>query len=142
MKSVVWTIFRQSSGILLSFLALSMIARNIGPSLQGQYSLLVILPQTLFSLFSFGTISALVYFYNVESKEYRQSVITHLTVFNLFLVLAYVTLPLYKNKFFEGIPESLIVTSLLLFPVIFLNFFLQGVQQAKQKWFFLSSDLL
>lgn len=135
-KNTVMTLSRQISGILIGLLATVIIARILGPKGNGIYQLVVLLPTMLMTLLNFGVGSSSVYFVGRKKFPIGDILKTN-TVSGLFLsllsvILGFLSVFFFSNRFFSGVPLSYLYSILLIMPVLLLNEFylvlFQGVQ--------------
>jgi O-antigen/teichoic acid export membrane protein len=134
----VLTVFRQLLGSVLALLAMMLIARTLGSEGQGQYTMTIILPVMLFTMLNGGAPTSTVYY--VAQKRYSLQVI-YSTNFYSALLLSLVAAAIgamvvlfYQERFFEGVPQSLLLVVLLALPLIFVQRNLQTIFQGEEDF--------
>ena len=138
-KNTLMTLSRQVSGILIGLLATIIIARTLGPSGNGMYNLVVLLPTTLMTLLNFGVGSASVYY--IGRKKFpiadilKTNTMSGLILSLLSIVIGFITVYFFSDRFFNGVPPIYLYSILLLMPILMLNEFylvlFQGVHDFK-----------
>lgn len=124
-KNTIMTISRQVSSILIGLLSTIIIARLLGPSGNGMYSLVTLLPTMLLTMLNFGIGSSSVYF--VGKKKYPlQTILKTNTLIGLLLslvsiIIGIIVVLFFSEEFFKGVPHSYLYWILLLMPFLILN---------------------
>ena len=127
------TVVRQVLSIVFGFLAMVVIARVLGKSGQGQYTLAVLLPTLLFTLLNSGLSISTVYF--LGQKKYTDKEIYSTNLFTSFLLslvsiaTGFVIIFFFKDYFFENLSSKLLLYTLLIIPLIFTQKNLQTIFQ-------------
>lgn len=133
------SIVRQVLTMLISMLAIIVIARYLGPDGQGNYALIILLPNLLGTLLNFGVGVSAAYYIGKEKYPLKDIYKTNVILSNIFsllsLLIAIFILFIFKEAFFEQIPISLLIIVLISVPFIFIRQFLlvifQGLQDFK-----------
>jgi O-antigen/teichoic acid export membrane protein len=132
------TVIRQIFSLIIGLIAMTLIARILGPEKQGQYTLAILLPTTLFTFFNSGISISTVYF--VGQKKYSDSQIYFSNFFSsLLLSLLSILFGLFvvvflSDYFFANIPVQLLLYTLLLIPLIYLQKILQSFLHSKEDF--------
>ncbi|MDN5201644.1 oligosaccharide flippase family protein [Fulvivirgaceae bacterium BMA10] len=136
LKNTILTFFQQTAGILVGLVTSIFIARLLGPDGQGQLALLILLPMMLYSFLNMGISPSTIYF--LGRKETDRNTILKTNFYStillslIALLAGFIVITLFHDKFFDGVPEKLL---LLILPVaipIFFNqnfrVFFQGIE--------------
>lgn len=141
-KSVVYnsvlTVARQLIGSLIGVVAIIIIARVLGKEGQGEYTLAILLPTVLYTMLNGGISTATVYFlgqrkYNLE-EVYSTNVISSLALSLLSFIVGLVVVFFFKDFFFKGIPQQLLLYTLLILPLLYVQKNFQTIFQAKEDF--------
>lgn len=141
-KSVVYnsvlTVFRQLIGALLGVVSVMIIARVLGKEGQGDYTLTILLPTVLYTMFNGGLSNATVYFigqkkYSLE-EVYSTNVLSSIVLSGLSVVLGVIVVFCFQDYFFQGIPQQLLLYSLLILPLMYVQKNLQTIFQGKEDF--------
>lgn len=132
------TFVRQILSIMFGLLAMVIIARALGKSGQGQYTLAILLPTLIFTLLNSGLSISTVYF--IGQKKYTDEEVYSTNLFTSFLlsivsvVTGLVIIYFYKDYFFENLSSKLLLYTLLIIPLIFTQKNLQTIFQGKEDF--------
>lgn len=132
------TVVRQVLSIVFGLLAMVIIARVLGKSGQGQYTLAILLPTLLFTLLNSGLSISTVYF--LGQKKYTDEEIYSTNLFTSFLLslvsiaTGLVIIFFFKDYFFENLNSKLLLYTLLIIPLIFTQKNLQTIFQGKEDF--------
>lgn len=132
------TVVRQVLSILFGLLAMVIIARILGKSGQGQYTLAILLPTLLFTLLNSGLSISTVYF--IGQKKYTDEEVYSTNLFTSFLLsivsitTGLVVIYFFKDYFFENLSSKLLLYTLLIIPLIFTQKNLQTIFQGKEDF--------
>lgn len=132
------TVVRQVLSIVFGLLAMVIIARVLGKSGQGQYTLAILLPTLLFTLLNSGLSISTVYF--LGQKKYTDEEIYSTNLFTSFLLslvsiaTGFVIIFFFKDYFFENLSSKLLLYTLLIIPLIFTQKNLQTIFQGKEDF--------
>ncbi|MBF90968.1 MAG: hypothetical protein CMP75_04320 [Flavobacteriales bacterium] len=141
-KSVVYnsilTVIRHLLGSLIGVVAIIIIARVLGKEGQGEYTLAILLPTILYTMLNGGISTATVYFlgqrkYNLE-EVYSTNFISSLALSLVSFIVGLFIVFFYKDFFFKGIPQQLLLYSMLVLPLLYLQKNLQTIFQAKEDF--------
>jgi O-antigen/teichoic acid export membrane protein len=146
MKNSVITLTRQFVSILIGILLLIILARFLGPSGQGKYSLITLLPLMLLTFLNLGLNTSTIYY--VSKKEinlnqvFNTNFIIALILAALSIVIGIIVIFLLANNKFENVEQSLIFLSLSAMPFMFLMIFMQTIFQGLQNFKMFNSILV
>lgn len=141
-RSVVYnsilTVVRQLIGSLIGVFAVIIIARVLGKAGQGEYTLAILLPTVLYTMLNCGFSTATVYFlgqrkYTLE-EVYSTNLISSLLLSLLSIFVGLVVVFLFKDFFFNGMPQQLLLFTLLVLPFLYVQKNLQTIFQAKEDF--------
>lgn len=124
--------------MILSFVSTIIIARVLGPEKQGIYTLVVLLPNMLVTFFNIGIGSASVYY--VGKRKYSIETIVSTNIFLALIVcvisiaIGILSIILFRDTFFKGVPIIYLFVILSVLPLLFANSFLQSVFQGLQDF--------
>lgn len=124
--------------MILGFASSIIIARALGPEKQGIYALVVLLPNMLVTFLNVGIGSASVYY--VGKRKYSIETIVSTNVFLALLislisiVIGIISIFLFRDTFFKGVPIIYLFIILSVLPLLFANSFLQAVFQGLQDF--------
>ena len=141
-KSVVYnsalTVLRQVTGIIIGMLSAMIIARILGADGQGKYALIILLPNMFYTLFNVGVPASTVYY--LGQKEYlledifKTNLIIAIVLSFMTGILSCLFIYIYQDVFYEHIEWSILATSLISLPFIFLTKNLQVIFQGKEEF--------
>jgi len=140
LKNSAITFFTDISSLVLSFIAMIILTRVLGPGGKGIYSLILLIPGMMMTFGSFGLESANAYF--IASKKYKvQEVFSNslILVFLLGLILILVFFGIFQMSFFQNfinekqIPAPYLWIVIALIPVSFLLVFFRGIIYGKEQ---------
>jgi O-antigen/teichoic acid export membrane protein len=146
MKNCVITLTRQFVSILIGILLLIILARFLGPSGQGKYSLITLLPLMLLTFLNLGLNTSTIYY--VSKKEinlnqvFNTNFIIALILAALSIVIGIIVIFLLANNKFENVEQSLLFLSLSAMPFMFLMIFMQTIFQGLQNFKMFNSILV
>ena len=132
------TIARQILSLVIGLLAVTIIARILGPEKQGQYTLAILLPTILYTFFNSGISISTVYL--IGQDKYSDSEVYHSNFFisaSLSLISMLVGLMVVfflSEEFFAKISLQLLLYSLFIIPLIFLQKNLQSFLHSKENF--------
>ncbi|MCM3088670.1 flippase [Bhargavaea ginsengi] len=124
--------------IALGLISSVIIARTLGPQLQGVYTLVVLLPTMLVTFMNLGIGPATVYNIGSKKESIKTVIATNIIlssvigVFSIFIGCIFIYF--FKNSIFSGVPIRLLLCVLVIVPFLFLNSFLQAVYQGIQNF--------
>lgn len=125
LKNISTTFLRQIISGLLQILILSLIANIYGPTGNGIFAQVILLPTILMTLLNFGVGSACVYYINSKKIEKENVLLAIYEIFKFQIVLAYVigffVIIIFKDTVFSDISLQLLISSLVFFPFILLS---------------------
>ena len=135
--TVFWTLTARAGELILSVASVVLLARLLGPTGKGLFSLAVLLPQLIYTLTHAGIGPATAY--HIAQKRFppRQMLANSLLLVALLagigLVCGWVLVAVFQPAFFNGVPRTLLYLSLLIFPanllVLWLHDTLLGAKQ-------------
>ena len=117
------TVIRQVLSIIFGLFAMIIIARVLGSSGQGKYTLAILLPNLLYTLLNSGLSVSTVFY--LGQKKYSDSQIYSTNLFtSLLLSIASIFIGLiiiffFKDYFFESLTVKLLLYTLLIIPLLF-----------------------
>jgi len=124
--------------IILGLVTTIIIARTLGPELQGIYTLIVLLPTMLVTFMNFGIAPATVFSIGKNKRTLNTIVSTNIVLSFFISIFAIVIGILFailtQNTFFEGVALKALLIVLLVLPFLFINSFLQAVYQGTQNF--------
>ena len=132
------TVIRQVLSIIFGLFAMIIIARVLGSSGQGQYTLAILLPTLLYTLLNSGLSISTVFY--IGQKKYSDCQIYSTNLFtSLLLSIASIFIGLiiiffFKDYFFESLTVKLLLYSLLIIPLLFTQKNLQTIFQGKEDF--------
>lgn len=137
-RNIVFTLLRQLSSVLVGLGLSILLARTLGPKGNGIYTLALLFPTLLSSFFNLGLAPANVYFISRGEISVYNAFKTNLCI-GFFLSLSGViagtlTILLFPNILFPGVPSLLLWISLVTFPVSLIQSFLVSLLQAVQDF--------
>lgn len=138
LKNTLMTISRQISAILIGLLYTVIIARALGPSGNGMYQLVILLPTMLMTILNLGVGSASVYFigqkkFDIHTIAKNNSVLGLVLSF-ISIVLGLLFVLLFGEQYFSTIPLSYVYLTLMVMPFLFLNEYYLVLFQGKQDF--------
>jgi O-antigen/teichoic acid export membrane protein len=132
------TILRQILSLVIGLVTATFIARILGPEKQGQYTLAILLPMMLFTFFNSGVSISTVYF--VGQKKYSDSEVYHSNFF-ISILLSFVSILVglfvvfyLSDFFFANLSIQLLLYTLLIIPIIFIQKNLQSFLHSKENF--------
>ena len=132
------TVIRQVLSICFGIIATMIIARTLGTEGQGQYTLAILLPTLLYTLFNSGLSTSTVYFLAKKKYSdidiYSTNLLTSFLLSILSILLGILVVFFFKDHFFENINKQLLFYSLLILPIIFTQKNLPTIFQAKEEF--------
>lgn len=132
------TIVRQTLSLVIGLLAATIIARILGPEKQGQYTLAILLPTILFTFFNSGISISTVYF--IGQERFSDSEVYHSNFFISFLLsilsisVGLLAVFFLSDYFFTNISVQLLLYTLLIIPIIFIQKNLQSFLHSKENF--------
>jgi len=121
LRGVTWAFLGNALSFLFSFAGSVIIARTLGPEGKGLYSLLILLPSSVFIIGKLGIPDAIVYFFGGKklsaSRAYRTSVRVYFILLLFSMVLYGASVFILKKSLFRDVGSSLIILAALLVPV-------------------------
>ena len=132
------TVIRQVLSIIFGLFAMIIIARVLGSSGQGQYTLAILLPTMLYTLLNSGLSISTVFY--IGQKKYSDCQIYSTNLFtSLLLSIASIFIGLIiifflKDYFFESLTVKLLLYTLLIIPLLFTQKNLQTIFQGKEDF--------
>jgi len=132
------TVIRQVLSIIFGLFAMIIIARVLGSSGQGQYTLAILLPNLLYTLLNSGLSISTVFY--IGQKKYSDCQIYSTNLFtSLLLSIASIFIGLiiiffFKDYFFESLTVKLLLYTLLIIPLLFTQKNLQTIFQGKEDF--------
>ena len=131
---------RQLGTGLLQLATLALIARVYGPQGNGAYTMALLLPTMLASLLNFGIAPANIYYLGTgkvsPETAWRVTLKIYAGIVAVGLLLGGGVLKLFSQQWFTGVPETMLLIALSIFPVSLLlalvSSLLQGLQQFRQ----------
>ena len=132
------TVIRQVLSIIFGLFAMIIIARVLGSSGQGQYTLAILLPTMLYTLLNSGLSISTVFY--IGQKKYSDCQIYSTNLFtSLLLSIASIFIGLiiiffFKDYFFESLTVKLLLYTLLIIPLLFTQKNLQTIFQGKEDF--------
>jgi O-antigen/teichoic acid export membrane protein len=117
---------------------MTLIARLLGPEKQGQYTLIILLPTTLYTFLNSGISISTVYFVGIKKYSDQEIYFTNL-FFSLALsffsmVIGLLVTVFFSDYFFANIPIQLLLYALLIIPMIYLQKILQSFLHSKEDF--------
>ncbi|MGC6429209.1 MAG: oligosaccharide flippase family protein [Flavobacteriales bacterium] len=132
------TLLRQAFSLLFGLLAVVLIARVLGSDSQGQYTLTILLPTILYTLFNSGISISTVYFIGQNKYSdkiiYSTNIISGLILSLISFFVGVVLILFFKDYFFENTTTVLLLYSLVLIPILFLQRTIQSFFHAKENY--------
>ena len=132
------TVIRQVLSICLGIIATMIIARTLGAEGQGQYTLAILLPTLLYTLFNSGLSTSTVYFLAKKKYSdidiYSTNLLTSFLLSILSILVGILVVFFFKDYFFENINKQLLFCSLLILPILFTQKNLPTIFQAKEEF--------
>ncbi len=134
----VLTLIRQVLSIVFGLLATMIIARVLGAEGQGKYTLAILLPTLLYTLLNSGLSSSTVYFIGkgkyTDDEVYSTNLLSSLLLSAFSMIFGGVIVLFFKEYFFEGLASQLLLYTLMILPLIFLQRNLQTIFQGKEEF--------
>ena len=114
------------------------IARVLGAEGQGKYTLAILLPTLLYTLLNSGLSASTVYFIGkgkyTDDEVYSTNLLSSLLLSTFSMLFGGVIVLFFKEYFFEGLASQLLLYTLLILPLIFLQRNLQTIFQGKEEF--------
>ena len=130
------TVIRQVLSIIFGLLAMIIIARTLGSSGQGQYTLAILLPTLLYTLLNSGLSISTVFYIGQkkysDDEIYSTNIITALLLSVLSIIIGLIIIHFFKEYFFESLTNKLLLYTLLIVPLLFTQKNLQTIFQGKE----------
>ncbi|WP_077619737.1 flippase [Bacillus sinesaloumensis] len=137
-KNTLMTISRQISAILIGLLYTVIIARVLGPTGNGIYQLIILLPTMLLTIFNLGIGSSSVYYIGKKNYHIEDILKTNTRsglLFSFFsVILGALFLLFFSEQFFQDVDPVYLFVILLLMPFLFLNEYYLVIFQGKQDF--------
>lgn len=139
-QNIISTLLRQVSSVVIGLGLSIFLARTLGPEGNGIYTLAILLPTLLTNFLNLGIAPANVYFISRGDISVRNAFQTNLWIGYLLALLGIIagtlTILLFSNALFPGVPSLILWIALLTFPVNLIQSFLvsllQGIQDFKR----------
>ncbi|EIT86921.1 hypothetical protein A374_01659 [Fictibacillus macauensis ZFHKF-1] len=137
-KNSMLTFFRQGINIVFGFVLLIVLARLLGPTGQGSYALITLLPTLLLTFLTLGMNTSSIYFIS-KGEVALQTVYINNLIIGLFLSLLSIGVGIFfviffSDLFFTATPHVLLFLCLGALPFLFLREFLQTIFQGLQDF--------
>ena len=132
------TVIRQVLSIIFGLFAMIIIARVLGSSGQGQYTLAILLPTMLYTLLNSGLSISTVFY--IGQKKYSDCQIYSTNLFTSLLLsitsifIGLIIIFFFKDYFFESLTVKLLLYTLLIIPLLFTQKNLQTIFQGKEDF--------
>tara|TARA_Y100000589_G_scaffold111535_1_gene106037 strand:- start:6270 stop:7583 length:1314 start_codon:yes stop_codon:yes gene_type:complete len=132
------TVIRQVLSIIFGLFAMIIIARVLGSSGQGQYTLAILLPTMLYTLLNSGLSISTVFY--IGQKKYSDCQIYSTNLFTSLLLsivsifIGLIIIFFFKDYFFESMTVKLLLYTLLIIPLLFTQKNLQTIFQGKEDF--------
>ncbi|WP_163099331.1 flippase [Peribacillus alkalitolerans] len=132
------TLTRQLVSIVIGMLLLILVARSLGPSGQGTYTLITYLPIMLMTFLNLGLNTSTIYFVSKKEVELQEAFVTSV-VSAIFLSAVSIGIGLliilfFSESKFSNAPLTILYISLCALPFMFLMIFLQTIFQGLQNF--------
>lgn len=138
LKNISLTLSRHIFSIIIGLILSIVIARSLGPTGQGIYALIILLPTLLSTFFNFGIGVSSVYY--IGKNKYSINVIIKTNIV-LALLLSFMSILFgliivhyFADLFFPSVPTNYLYLIVFMLPIIFLNQFLQAIFQGKEDF--------
>jgi O-antigen/teichoic acid export membrane protein len=132
------TLTRQLLSIGFGILATMVIARVLGKEGQGQYTLIILLPTLLYTLLNSGFSSSTVYFIGkkkyTDQEVYSTNLLSSIILSVVSIGLGLVLVLYFKDYFFEGVSSKLLLYTLLILPLLFIQKNLPTIFLGKEEF--------
>lgn len=132
------TLVRQVTSIIIGTLLIIILARVLGPELQGQYSMIIIFPAMLAMFTNFGLNISTVYYVSKEEVTLKDAFYSNFLVGISLSFLAIVAGAIYISFFgelsFKDVDLNYFYFILLVVPIMLLNTFFQTIFQGIQDF--------
>lgn len=132
------TIVRQILSLIIGLFAITIIARILGPEKQGQYTLAILLPTILYTFFNSGLSISTVYF--IGQNKYSDADVFHSNFFIsvllslLSIAVGFFVIHFFSDYFFANISLKLLLFTLMIIPLIFIQKILQSFLHSKEDF--------
>ena len=137
-RNTILTLTRQLLSIGFGILATMVIARVLGTEGQGRYTLILLLPTLLYTLLNSGFSSSTVYFIGQkrysDEEIYSTNLLSSVILSVLSIAVGLVLIFFFKDYFFEGIPQKLLLYTLLVLPLLFIQKNLPTIFLGKEEF--------
>ena len=132
------TVVRQVLSAIFGLCAMVLIARVLGNEGQGQYTLAILLPTLLFTFFNSGISISTVYFIGQDKFKdevvYSTNLLISIVLSLVSIVIGLVIIFFFKHYFFESLSSMLLLSTLFIIPILFVQRNLQTIFQAKENF--------
>lgn len=144
--NIILTLTRQLIGLFIGLATLAIITRTLGPEHQGEYTLLILIPLTLFNFLNFGLGSSAIYWIGKKEFKLADIFITNKRVGILLSILAFFLAIIFHlfwgDKFLEGISTTEFTLIICSIPFLFLINFYNSIFQGNEDFKSYNSILL
>jgi O-antigen/teichoic acid export membrane protein len=132
------TLTRQVASIVIGVIILYIVAKGLGPSGQGHYTLITYLPTMLMTFLNFGFNSSTVFFISRKKVDvnsaFSTNIILGLGLAIISMLIGDLVIHILASTHFKNIDSGLLQLSLFALPGMFLMIFLQTILQGIQHF--------
>lgn len=137
-RNVVYTFGRQIAAALAQFLTVVIIARELGAEGNGQYAMIILLPNLLVNFLNLGVGPANVYYLGRKEVSPRYAAVENfkiaLAIACLGTVSAFALIGLWGKIVFPGIPLAFLYFGLAAFPIALIEQYLRTILQGMEDF--------
>ena len=137
-RNVAYTFGRQMAAALAQFLTVVIIARELGTEGNGQYAMVILLPNLLVNFLNFGVGPANVYYLGRKELSPRYAAVENikiaLAIASAGTAGAFVMIGLWGKTLFPGIPLAFLYIGLAAFPIALAEQYLRTILQGMEDF--------
>lgn len=133
-----FNIIRQILNLILGMLILVLIARELGPQGQGNYSLIILLPGFLTTLFNFGIGVSAAYYIGKQKYSldtiYKTNIILAFVISFFIVIIGLISIIFLKDIFFQKVSVDILFLALVAVPLVIFKQYMQVIFQGLQDF--------
>ncbi|MDP4085842.1 MAG: flippase [Bacillota bacterium] len=138
LSNSILTLTRQLIGIVIGVLVVSIVARGLGSTRNGEYTLITYVPIMLMTFLNLGINSSTVYYVGRKkisiNSAYTTNIIISIALSIISILIGAAAIYILKDSYFKQTNTGLLYLSLLSLPGIFLMTFMQTILQGMEHF--------